>query len=172
VNGRDIEASQLERIRGVADRVAASRGLEVFDLQFRTESRGWVLRVFLDKPGTPVVTGRAGTTLVDGVTIEDCQQVSGDLGTLLDVEEVISQRYILEVSSPGLDRPLRKADDYRRFTGCLAKIVLSEAVEGQTHVEGRLGGMDGNDVLVEVGKQRTRRIPLAAISRARLEVEF
>jgi ribosome maturation factor RimP len=172
VSGKEIEVSRLDRIRAVAERVAGSRGLEVFDLQFRTESRGWVLRVFLDKPGTPVVAGRAGTAVVDGVSIEDCQHVSLDLGTLLDVEDVIGHRYILEVSSPGLDRPLRRAEDYRRFTGCLAKIVLSEPVEGQTHVEGRLGGLDDDHVLVEVGKQRMRRIPLALISRARLEVEF
>jgi ribosome maturation factor RimP len=172
VIGKEAEASRLDRIRAVAERVAQSRGLEVFDLQFRTESHGWVLRVFLDKPGTPVVAGRAGTAIVDGVTIEDCQHVSHDLGTLLDVEDVIGHRYTLEVSSPGLDRPLRGAADYERFAGCLAKIVLSEAVDGQKHYEGRLAGLDGGDVLLTVGQRRMQRIPLALIARARLEVEF
>ena len=91
---------------------------------------------------------------------------------MLDVEDVIGHHYTLEVSSPGLDRPLRHADDYRRFAGCLAKIVLSEAIDGQKHLAGRLGGVDGDDVLLADAKQRVRRIPLALISRARLEVEF
>lgn len=172
MTGKETEASRLAHIRAVAERVAQSRGLEVFDLQFRTESHGWVLRVFLDKPGATVVAGKAGAALADGVTIEDCQHVSRDLGTLLDVEEVIEQRYTLEVSSPGLDRPLRTADDYVRFTGCLAKIVLTEAVDGQKHLAGRLGGLEGGEVLLADGKQRIRRVPLAFIARARLEVEF
>jgi len=171
VTGRETEASRLAQIRAIAERVAQSRGLDVFDIQFRTESHGWVLRVFLDKPGAPVVTGKAGTAVPEGVTIEDCQHVSHDLGTLLDVEDVIGHHYTLEVSSPGLDRPLRTADDYVRFTGCLAKIVLKEAVDGLKHVAGRLKGLEDGDVVVEDGK-RIRRIPLASIARARLDVEF
>lgn len=165
-------AGRLAEIRAIAERVAAGRGLEVFDLQFRREARGWTLRIVLDKPGAPVHTGRAGTAAGDGVTIDDCQFVSTEVGTLLDVEDVIGQRYTLEVSSPGLDRPLRGPDDYRRFAGCLAKIVLAEPVDGQTHVEGRLQGMDGDEVLVAVGTDKIRRIPSGRIARARLAVEF
>jgi ribosome maturation factor RimP len=172
VTGQDAATSRVERIRAAADRVAQSRGLEVFDLVFRRESHGWVVRVYLDKPGAPVHAGRAGSAVGDGVTIEDCQRVSEDLGTLLDVEDVVGHHYTLEVSSPGLDRPLRQADDYQRFAGCLAKIVLTEAVDGQKHLAGRLGGIEGGDVLLADAKQRVRRIPLALISRARLEVEF
>jgi ribosome maturation factor RimP len=171
VTRNDVEAGRLARIRTVAERVAASRGLDVFDLQFRTESHGWVLRVFLDKPGTAVITGKAGTALADGITVEDCQRVSEDLGTILDVEDVVGHHYTLEVSSPGLDRPLRHEADYVRFAGCLAKIVLSQPVEGVTHVAGRLKGVDDGHVMVEDGK-RMRRIPLALIVRARLDVEF
>jgi ribosome maturation factor RimP len=152
--------------------VAQSRGLEVFDLQFRTESHGWVLRVFLDKPGAPVHPGKAGTAPADGVTIEDCQRVSEDLGTVLDVEDAIGHHYTLEVSSPGLDRPLRSADDYRRFAGCLVKMLVADPAAGQSHVSGRLQGMDGDDVIVAVGKEKVRRVPVGQIARARLEVEF
>lgn len=165
------EADRLAHLRAVAERVAATRGLEVFDIQFRTESHGWVLRVFLDKPGTAVVTGKAGSALVDGVTIEDCQRVSEDLGTVLDVEDVVGHRYTLVVSSPGLDRPLRGADDYVRFAGCLAKIVLSEPVDGVTHVAGRLQGLEDGQIVVQDGR-RVRRIPLGLVTRARLDVEF
>jgi len=106
------------------------------------------------------------------VTVQDCQRVSDELGTVLDVEDVIGQHYTLEVSSPGLDRPLRTAADYERFAGCLAKIVLTDAVDGQKHLAGRLGGLDGGEVLLADSRQRVRRIPLALIARARLEVEF
>jgi len=171
VSGKAIEASQLAQIRAAAARVAQSHGLELFDVQFRTESHGWVLRVVLDKPGAGVVAGKAGSALVDGVTVDDCQKVSHDLGTLLDVEDTIGHHYTLEVSSPGLDRPLRGVDDYVRFAGCLVKMVLSEAVDGVTSVAGRLQGVDDGHVIVADGK-RTRRIPPALIARARLDVEF
>ena len=166
------ETSRLDAIRGIAERVARSRGLEVFDVQFRREAHGWVLRIYLDKPGAPVHAGRAGTVEGEGVTIDDCQFVSTEVGTLLDVEDAVGHRYTLEVSSPGLDRPLRGPDDYRRFAGCLAQVVLSGPIDGQTHVRGRLLGCDGDDVLVAVGKDQVRRIPASRISRARLEVEF
>ena len=166
------EVGRLERIRAIAVRVAQSRGLEVFDVQFRREAHGWILRVYLDRPDAPVHAGRAGTIEGEGVTIADCQFVSTELGTLLDVDDTVGHRYTLEVSSPGLDRPLRGPADYRRFAGCLARFVLVEPVEGQTHVRGRLQGMDGDDVLVAVGKDQVRRLPALRISRARLEVEF
>ncbi len=171
MTGSEAEATLRQRIRAVVDRVVGSLGLEVFDLQYRRESRGWTLRVYLDKPGSAVFPGKAGTVAGDGVTIDDCQRVSQDLGTVLDVEDVIGHHYVLEVSSPGLDRPLRHEDDYRRFTGCLAKIVLAEAVDGQKHLAGRLAGVEGGDVLVAEGT-RVHRVPLALISRGRLEVEF
>ena len=166
------EPGRIEKIRAIAERVARSRGLEVFDLLFRREVQGWVLRIFLDKPGATVVAGRAGSTVGDGVTIDDCREVSYEVGTLLDVEDVVGHRYTLEVSSPGLDRPLRGADDYRRFAGCLAKIVLTEAVNGQKHLGGRLQGLEHDEVLVADVKGRVQRIPLRLIARARLEVEF
>jgi ribosome maturation factor RimP len=166
------ETGRLEKIRAIADRVARSRGLDVFDVQFRREAHGWMLRIYLDKPDAPVRAGRAGTVEGEGVTIEDCQFVSTEVGTLLDVEDVVGHRYTLEVSSPGLDRPLRGPADYRRFAGCLAQVVMSEPVDGLTHVRGRLQGMEGDDVLVAVGKDQIRRIPASRVARARLEVEF
>jgi ribosome maturation factor RimP len=166
------EVGRVDRIRAIADRVARSRGLDVFDVQFRREAHGWMLRIYLDKPDAPVHAGRAGTIEGEGVTIDDCQFVSAEVGTLLDVEDVVGHRYTLEVSSPGLDRPLRGPADYRRFAGCLAQLVLAGPVEGRTHVRGRLQGMEGDDVLVTVGKDQVKRIPASQIARARLEVEF
>ena len=166
------EIGRLEKIRAIADRVARSRNLEVFDVQFRREAHGWMLRIYLDKPDAPVHAGRAGAVEAAGVTIDDCQFVSTEVGTLLDVEDIVGHRYTLEVSSPGLDRPLRGPADYRRFAGCLAQFVLGQPIDGSTHVRGRLLGMEGDDVMVAVGKDQVRRIPATRIARGRLEVEF
>lgn len=169
-------AEILPRIKTIAGRVAASDGLEIFDVQLRREPVGWVLRVVLDRPGAaPQAAPKAQAEVV---TIQDCERVSHDLSAVLDVEEdetleavTGGQGYTLEVSSPGLDRPLRHEADYRRFAGRLAKIVVSEAVDGQMHFAGRLQGIEDDAVLVAEGR-KVHRIPLARIARARLEVEF
>jgi ribosome maturation factor RimP len=164
--------AQLEQIRPIAERVVGSYGFEVFDLQFRREPIGWVLRVVIDHP-----TRRAedGAVLVEGIAesigIDDCQKVSLDLGAVLDVAEAIDAEYTLEVSSPGADRPLRSADDFRRFAGRLAKIVVTEAVDNQMHFEGRLLGVDNDEIVLEAGR-KTKRIPLSRVSRAKLDVDF
>ena len=155
----------LERIRAIAERVAASRGLTVWEIQSRRESSGHVVRVFIDRPG-PAATPE------DSVSIEDCEQVNREMSTILDVEDPLPFAYTLEVSSPGLDRPLRDGDDYRRFAGRLAKVVVSEAVDNQKAFDGRLRGVDGSDVLLEAPNGRMHRLPLGLITRGRLEVEF
>jgi ribosome maturation factor RimP len=98
--------------------------------------------------------------------------VSRDLSAIFDVEEIVPAAYTLEVSSPGLDRPLRRLDDYRRFTGRLAKIVTREKVDGQGFFRGTIAGVEGEDVVINGEDRRTHRVPLAVISRANLEVEF
>src|SRR3954449_4746563 len=96
----------VEKVREIAGRVAADRGLEIFDVQFRREAPGMVLRIQIDRPG-------AAAAAEDSVSVEDCAHVSRDLSAILDVEDVVPTAYTLEVSSPGLDRPLRRPDDYR-----------------------------------------------------------
>jgi ribosome maturation factor RimP len=131
-----------------------------------------VLRVVLDRPWR----APEGETMAEdgdpGVTLSDCERVSQEMSTVLDVEDLLPDRYTLEVSSPGLDRPLRHADDYRRFAGRLAKIVLSEPVDRQTAFAGRVRGFEGEDVLFESEGGKHVRLPLRLINRARLEVEF
>jgi ribosome maturation factor RimP len=166
----------LARLATAATRVLAGLGLELFDLQFRREPIGWVLRVIIDRQGPQGPQGLQGPHAIEEpVGIDDCRRVSEDLSALLDVEDEltagIDQAYTLEVSSPGLDRPLRGEADYRRFTGRLAKIVTREPVHGQSHFTGRLSGIDGDDVLVTEGR-RVHRVPLSVIRRARLDVEF
>ena len=155
----------LDRIREIAGRVAGAYGLLIDEVGVRREGKQQVLRVVLDRPG-PAATPE------DSVSITDCERVSHELGTILDVEDLLPDSYTLEVSSPGLDRPLREAGDYERFAGRLAKIVTREPIEKQTAFAGRLRGLDGNDVLFEREGGRMVRLPLNLISRARLDVEF
>ena len=159
------EASVVEQVRVVASRVAESYGLEIFDVQFRREGPGMILRVQIDRPG-PAASAE------DSVSVEDCVRVSRDMSAILDVEDMVPTAYTLEVSSPGLDRPLRRPDDYSRFAGRRAKIVMRERVDGQGFFKGRLGGVEGSDVLIEGDDRRTHRVPLHLITRANLEVEF
>jgi ribosome maturation factor RimP len=161
----------LSRVRGAAERVARSHGLEIFDVQLRREPIGMVLRVVIDRPATGNVE-----TVEDSVGIEDCQRVSQDLSALLDVEDefgeaALGETYTLEVSSPGLDRPLRHEADFRRFTGRLAKVVTTEPIDRQSAFAGRLRGVEEGTVVLEQGR-RTHRVPLAKIKRAHLDVEF
>jgi ribosome maturation factor RimP len=155
----------LERVREIAVRVAETRGLAVDDVTLRREGGQQILRVTLDRPGP-------SASAEESVSITDCEDISQELGTILDVEDLFPARFTLEVSSPGLDRPLRHADDYRRFEGRLAKIVTREPVNRQTAFAGRLRGVDGDDVLFESEGGKMVRLPLALITRARLEVEF
>ena len=162
-HGRAVEA--VERIREAADRVVESHGLEVFDVQLRRESTGWVVRVFIDRPGP------SGTP-EDSVGVEDCAVVSREVSTILDVEDPLDRAYTLEVSSPGLDRPLRDARDYERFTGRAAKVVVDNPVDGQTAFAGRIRGIEDGSVVFEAQGRKWHRIALDNIKRARLDVEF
>ena len=157
--------SVAEQVRTFAGRVADSYGLEIFDVQFRREPGGWVLRVKIDRPGP-------GATAEDSVSVEECARVSRDLSAVLDVEDLVPTTYTLEVSSPGLDRPLRGAGDYDRFSGRRAKVVMREPVDGQTHFKGRLGGVEDDHVLVDTDDGRRHRVPVHVITRGNLEVEF
>jgi len=164
--GEQVAATDVvDQVRALADRVAESFGLEIFDVQFRREAAGMVLRVLIDRPGP-------GATAEESVSVDDCAHVSRDLSAILDVEDVVPGAYTLEVSSPGLDRPLTRADDYRRFAGRRAKLVMREAVDGQTFFKGTLGGVEEGYVLIDAEDHRTHRVPLGVIARANLEVEF
>jgi len=158
-------ADVIEKVRGIAGRVAASYGLELFDVQFRREASGMVLRVQIDRPGP-------AATADESVSVEDCAKVSRDLSAILDVEDVVPTEYVLEVSSPGLDRPLRRPEDYERFAGRRAKLVMREKVDGQGYFKGQLGGLENGNVLIEGEDKRTHRVPLDVITKAHLEVEF
>jgi ribosome maturation factor RimP len=162
---------EISRLWSAAARVAGTHGLDVFDVQLRREPIGMVLRVIIDRPDP----GRVETP-EESVGIEDCQRVSHDLSALLDVEDEfgegeLGEKYTLEVSSPGLDRPLRHEADYRRFAGRLAKIVTTEPIARQSAFAGRIAGVEQGALVLEEGR-KTHRVPLDRIKRANLDVEF
>ena len=128
-------------------------GYEVVELEFHPQGRGGLLRVFIDKDG--------------GVTVDDCEIVSRQVSAVLDVEDPIPGAYTLEVSSPGLDRPLRKAADFARFAGQQARIDLSLPLEGRRRFAGALKGCETDEVSIEVDGV-LHKLPLSGISKARL----
>lgn len=148
----------MERVRRLAQPILADRGLELVDVEFQRESHGWILRLYLDRPG--------------GVTLEDCQRVSEELGVHLDVEDLIGHPYHLEVSSPGLDRPLTRDSDFVTFAGKAARLNTREPIEGQRNFRGRLAGLAGDAVLLDLQDGRRVSIPRGLIAKARLEIEL
>lgn len=158
----------LDKVKTLADRVARSYGLEIFEVLLRRESVGWVVRITIDRP--PANASSADETR-DAIAIEDCKRVSADLSAVLDVNVSFDFSYTLEVSSPGLDRPLRDLADCKRFKGRLARIVTTEAIDGQRHLVGRITAVEDEQVVIET-KCRIHRIPWLVVVRARLEIEL
>jgi len=163
-------ALDVERVREIAERVAASSGLEIVEIEFLGGGKARMLRVFLDKPA-------AGTDPLAGVTHEDCANFSREFGTILDVEDVMPGAYTLEVSSPGLDRKLIKAADFTRFTGSRVKLSTRQPVGAgnNRHFEGRLESFkDGRltlDLSVASHKSR-RKMGAAAGEGQKIGIEF
>jgi ribosome maturation factor RimP len=170
VNTNRVDESDRLRARVVG--VVESYGLDLFDLQFRRESIGWVLRVMIDRPWDPESQGKENETAAEEpVTVHDCSKVSQDLSAILDVEPELvggdDRTYTLEVSSPGLDRPLTKLADYARFSGEEAQVHLHELTDGVRRIKGILRGIEGDSVLVET-ESGVRTVPFAVIDRGRL----
>jgi ribosome maturation factor RimP len=135
-----------DRVREIAERVAASSGFEVVEVDLRGGGKSRTLRVFLDKPA--------------GITHEDCANFSREFGTILDVEDVVpGATYVLEVSSPGLDRKLTRAKDYERFVGSRVKLMTREPVAGNRHFEGRLDGFQDGRLTLDVSRAKKKQQP-------------
>jgi ribosome maturation factor RimP len=148
----------VSKVEEIAQRVAASDGIEVVEVEFKGSGGNQLLRISIDKPA--------------GVSHADCELVSQQVGTILDVEDVMPGHYTLEVSSPGVERKLLKPKDYIRFQGKKAKIVLREPVEKQRHWEGTLAGLEDGTISLAVGADRVLRFPLNQVERANLKFEW
>lgn len=134
------------KVRGIADRVASSSGLEVVEIEFRGGGKSRMLRVFIDKPA--------------GVTHEDCANFSREFGTVIDVEDAVpGASYVLEVSSPGLDRKLTRAADFERFAGSRVKLMTREPVNGNRHFEGRLDSFHDGRLTLDLSAARRKHRP-------------
>jgi len=145
------------RVREIAEKVAIDHGLELVHVDVAGPDNKPIVRIFIDKP--------------NGVTHDDCSEVSVHIGTILDVEDFIHASYTLEVSSPGLERGLYKRADYERFAGNSARVKTRKPINGQRNFRGRLVGLDGDDVLFEDRTNGGVRIPFEVITKANLEID-
>ena len=177
-------------VREIADRVAASSGLEIVDVEFHGGGKGRVLRIFIEKNAElrraleqQLAAARAAGEKIpsapnpdqlSGVTHEDCANYSRELGTILDVEDAIpGGEYLLEVSSPGLDRKLVKPADFRRFSGSRVKIMTRDPVAGNRHWEGRLKTSEGDRIVLDLGAgKKGKKKPQIEGSEAAKEIEL
>lgn len=146
-----------EDVERLAAGIAARWGLELVGLEIAGEGRHTILRVSIDGPG--------------GVGVDTCARISEELSRALDLHDPVPHAYTLEVASPGLDRPLRREEDFRRFAGRKVEVTTREPVDGRRRWKGRLVGLDGDQVVLEVDAQ-TARLPLASVATARLVVEM
>jgi ribosome maturation factor RimP len=146
-------------------------GLELVELQWNREAEGWVLRVFIDRPEGPKVpgTGDGDESVFEPMPVshKDCEEVSHDLSANLDVADIIRHTYRLEVSSPGIDRPLRRECDFNRFTGQEAKVRTTDPVEGRRNFSGVIAGAKDGQVQIDC-EGRSYQLPIALIARANL----
>jgi len=147
-------------VRAIAERVTTGRGFELVDAELLRQPGRMLLRLYVDKPG--------------GIGLDELQSVSEEVSVILDAEDPIAAAFTLEVSSPGLDRPLKSEADYKRFVGKLAKLSSYEAIDGRRHWTGRLLSVEGGVVEIALEKEGGKhcRVPHDKISHGRLEVEF
>lgn len=149
----------LKKVWEIAERSAGREGLEVVDVSLAGAGNRRLLRIFIDKP--------------EGVTHGDCELLSQQVGTVLDVEDVIpGGRYTLEVSSPGVERELKRPKDFARFAGQKARVVLKAPVDDRKHYEGILKGIVENIITMEDSPGHEVRIPLEQVQRANLKFEW
>jgi ribosome maturation factor RimP len=171
-------AFDVDQVRKVAERVAASRGLEVVEVELRGGGKARMLRIVIDRipvPGESAQTNdqAEASGQLSGVTHEDCANMSREVGTILDVEDVIpGASYTLEVSSPGLDRRLTQAADYERFRGSLVKLSTRQEVNGNRHFEGRLEAFHDGWITLDVGGARKKKMRPAEGEPQKLEIDF
>jgi ribosome maturation factor RimP len=147
----------LQEVRQVVEPILHSQGRELVDLEYQREPQGWVLRIYIDQEG--------------GVTVEDCAEVNREVGANLEVRDLIANPYVLEVSSPGLTRSLKKAEDFIKYQTRLVKVKTFKPIEGRRNFKGTLLGLEGERVRLMV-EGRIYEIPLEGITKANLEIEL
>jgi ribosome maturation factor RimP len=152
-----MEREIVDRVRAMAEPILLDERMELVDIEYRRESKGWVLRLILDKEG--------------GVTLNDCTRISQEVGRSLDIEDFIQAPYSLEVSSPGLTRPLKTEKDFMKYRYCLIKVKTVDPVENRRQFKGRLLGVSENRIEMEMDG-KIFQIPLSNVAKANLEVDW
>ena len=145
-----------QKIEEIAVPICDSQGLELVHVEYQREPSGRILRIFLDHP--------------NGITVDKCSAFSRALSDVLDVYDTVDEKYTLEVSSPGIERPISKKRDFERFEGKTAKIRLTSAIDGQKTFTGTLLGVSGENVLLRTQQEKEVALPLADIAKARLAI--
>ena len=153
----DQQAQIRRQVEELSESLVVAEGMELVDLEYRREGPRWMLRLFIDKEG--------------GVTVDDCARISRELGDLLDVKDIIPQTYVLEVSSPGLNRRVRKKEDFSRFAGQKVQLWLAAPRDGRRKIVGELIGVEGEEVVVAAIEGRFS-VALKDIDKANLIYEF
>ena len=147
----------IDRVRSIADPILSNEGMELVEIEFRREATGWVLRLYIDKEG--------------GVTLHDCSHISQEVGRSLDVEDVIFSSYTLEVSSPGLNRPLKKEKDFIQYINSWIKLKTINPIRHRRNFKGKLLKVSGNLIEIETDGE-VHQIPLSNIAKANLEIDL
>ena len=147
----------VDRVRAIADPILSNEGMELVEVEYRREGRGWVLRLYIDKES--------------GITVDDCSRISQEVGRSLDVEDFILTPYTLEVSSPGLTRPLKNQKDFLKYRNHLIKLKTIDPIENRRQFKGKLLGVHDNQIEIEVDGG-VFQISLSNVVKANLELEF
>jgi ribosome maturation factor RimP len=154
---QSADSSLVEALSALVEPVVEDRGCELVEVQFRRETQGWVLRLIVDKAG--------------GISLDDCAGISREVGHLLEVEDPIDRSFNLEVSSPGLDRPLKREKDFIRCLGKKAKVTTREPLDGEQVFVGLIEEVSAGNILLRTGKGEVA-IPFDQVLKARLVVEI
>ncbi len=147
----------MDRVRGIVDSILLNEGMELVEIEYRRESKGWVLRLYIDKAG--------------GVRLDDCTHISQEVGRSLDVEDFIAIPYTLEVSSPGLTRPLKKEKDFMKYRNQIIKVKTIHPIENRRQFKGKLLGISENRIEIEMDGG-VFQITLSNVAKANLEIDW
>ena len=155
MQGLKMPKTSVMDIDKLIEPIVEDQGMELVDVQFRQEQGGWVLRLFIDQPG--------------GITLEDCADISGRVGAVLEVKDVLDVPYVLEVSSPGVNRPLRKKRDFQRFSGHRIVLQTIQSIGGQKNFKGQLMGFQEDKLLLLCAAGQEVKISLDNIAQAHVD---
>ncbi len=157
IDCKKMTKTLMESLRELIEPIISTEGMELIDIEYRQESRGWVLRFYIDKEG--------------GLTLSHCSHLSAQIGDLLEIKELIPHRYTLEVSSPGLNRTLKREKDFETYVGEIIQVKTSQPIDQRRNFKGKLLGYREGEIMINSDNQEFL-IPISFISKASLQYQF